>query len=271
MTVAAHMRPTTSSPLEALRSLWAPTVALGVRGLIRMRRRPSLMVPVIVTPLFFVITFGNSFEAVAELPGYADIGVTAWVLPWAALQGGAFAGVGASAMAAQDMQDGFFDRLLLAPVSRVVVLAGAVSYAVARSLIPLTLVIPLGYVLGVDFRGGVVGMAMMWIGGIGLAMVMSLLGLTLVYRLKTMKALAVVQMTIVVSTFLSIGQVPLAVMDGWLHTVARANPVTNILRMARQGMIGDVAWSTTWPGLVAIAGLVVGFGTTAWFTLRRVS
>ncbi len=32
--------------------------------------------------------------------------------------------------------------------------------------------------------------------------------------------------------------------------------VTNVLRMTRQGFIGDVTWTDTWPGLLV---LVLGF------------
>ncbi len=70
--------------------------------------------------------------------------------------------------------------------------------------------------------------------------------------------------------FLTIGMVPLAVMNGWLHAVATYNPMTNILRLARQGVIGDVAWSTTWPGLVALAGGALVLGVFALRGLRRV-
>ena len=58
------------------------------------------------------------------------------------------------------------------------------------------------------------------------------------------------------SMFPSIGQVPMGLLDGWMHAVARVNPVTNLLRMTRQGFLGDVTWEQTWPGLLV---LVIGF------------
>jgi len=45
-----------------------------------------------------------------------------------------------------------------------------------------------------------------------------------------------------------------------VQQVARVNPITNMLELARQGFLGDVAWGTTWPGLVAIAVS----GTVLW-------
>ena len=61
------------------------------------------------------------------------------------------------------------------------------------------------------------------------------------------------QVGIFVAMFLSVGQVPLDVMEGWLHTVARLNPMTNMLRMARQGFVGEITWHDTWPGLLVTA------------------
>ena len=70
------------------------------------------------------------------------------------------------------------------------------------------------------------------------------------------------QMGVFLSVFLSTAQVPLSVMTGWLHAVARVNPMTNIL-VARQGFIGEVSWGQTWPGLVALTGAVIVLGLFA--------
>ena len=88
-------------------------------------------------------------------------------------------------------------------------------------------------------------------------------GLAVVYRIRSQQAGPLIQVGVFVTLFLSIGQVPLAVMTGWLHALARVNPATNILRLARQGWIGDPTWSRTWPGLVAIAALTVLLGIYA--------
>jgi ABC-type multidrug transport system permease subunit len=70
--------------------------------------------------------------------------------------------------------------------------------------------------------------------------------------------------------FLSSAQVPLNVMSGWLHTVARVNPATNILRLARTGLVNEsspdfLSWNSVWGGLVAI---VVMAGLTLTFAVR---
>ena len=58
-------------------------------------------------------------------------------------------------------------------------------------------------------------------------------------------------------------------LTGWLHEVARYNPVTQILEAARQGFVGDVTWADTWPGLVALFGLAVILTAVALRGMRR--
>ena len=91
-------------------------------------------------------------------------------------------------------------------------------------------------------------------------------------RLKTMaKAAPLMQMGIFMAVFLSTAQVPLDVMTGWLHGVARVNPTTNVLALGRQGFLGHVRWSQTWPGLVALAAMGVVVTTFAARGLRHVT
>lgn len=71
--------------------------------------------------------------------------------------------------------------------------------------------------------------------------------------------------------FLSTGQVPLDVMEGWLEHVARLNPMTYVLDLARQGFIGEITWADTWPGLVVIVASAAAFGLWSHRGLRRLT
>ena len=62
---------------------------------------------------------------------------------------------------------------------------------------------------------------------------------------------------------------PLAEQTGWVHAIARVNPITNILELARQAMLGEVTWAGTWPGLLALAGSLVVLWAFAARGLRR--
>ena len=45
--------------------------------------------------------------------------------------------------------------------------------------------------------------------------------------------------------------------------------MTQILEAARQGFIGSVTWSDTWPGLLALAGLLALLSALALRGMRR--
>ena len=73
------------------------------------------------------------------------------------------------------------------------------------------------------------------------------------------------QAGVFLSVFTSTAQMPLDLLTGWVHVVARFNPMTNVLALARQGFLGEVTWTTTWPGLVALA---IGIGGLLLFAYR---
>jgi ABC-2 type transport system permease protein len=242
------------------------------RGLTRMVRVPSIAVPMVVMPVFFVIAFSGSFAGAVQIEGYGTDEAVNWMAAWAILQGSAFAGMGAAGAAATDLENGFFDRIRLAPVAPITVMFGLLGYSVVRALLPITAVLFVAFAfLGADMPGGALGILMVYLTGIGMAIVMSLIAMGVVFTLQTVKSLGFVQILTFSLMFLSVGQVPLVAIDGWLHDIAAINPVTRVLRMCRQGFLGDVTWSVTWPGLLAIAGMTLFFGVIAVWRFRQIT
>jgi ABC-2 type transport system permease protein len=75
-----------------------------------------------------------------------------------------------------------------------------------------------------------------------------------------MRAAAIMQLTVFVVLYVSNAQMPMWLLSGWVHAAARFNPITNVLRLARQGLVTSaspdhMAWSNTWGGLIAIVVL----------------
>ena len=207
--------------------------SLAGRSLVLIPRVPSTFVPSLIFPIFSVVAFSGAFSAVANIPGFPVPKVIDWMLPMSIVQGAAFSGMTVGMGIARDLESGFFDRLLLAPVK------------------------PLGLIAGARLRGGVPGGLMLLVASLGTALSGAGWSIGLALRAKSMQIAPLMQMGIFLAVFLSTAQVPLNVMTGWLHQVARFNPMTNILALSRQGFIGDVTWAQTWPGLIALAGGIV--------------
>lgn len=255
--------------LEGLTPSWVVAQAITARGLRRMRRVPSIFLPTIIMPMFFLIAFTGSFDSLSQVPGYGTDNTVNWMIPWALLQGSAFGGMGAGGAIATDLESGFFDRLLAAPIRLGAVVAGVIGYVMVRTSVPIVMVTALGFLLGADLPGGVLGLVMLVVGALGTAFVMSLLVLSIVLKFRSLRALGLAQIVMFTLMFLSIGQVPLEFMTGWLQDVARINPMTQIIQLARQGLIGSVTWADTWPGLVAMCGLGAFFWLGVRTQLRR--
>ena len=262
---------TTTMP-SSFRHNAAASLAFTGRALTRMMRLPTIIAPMVIMPVFFVVAFSGSFAAVVQIEGYGTDKAVNWMAAWALLQGGAFSGMGAAGAAATDLENGFFDRIRLAPVATSTVMNGLLGYAIVRSIIPVTAVLIVAFAfLDADMPGGIAGIAMTYVGGAGLAIVMSLLALSVAFTLKNLRALGVAQIGIFSMMFLSVGQAPLVAIEGWLHEVAAINPVTRVIRMTRQGFLGDVTWGTTWPGLVGLAVMIAFFGAIAVWRYRRIT
>jgi ABC-type multidrug transport system permease subunit len=244
----------------------AVAAALAQRSLLGTLRVPATVIPTVVMPIFFTLAFSGAFGALTDLPVFPADNILDWMVPFAVLQGAAFAGFGAAFGVGRDLENGFYDRLLLAPTPRPAVMAGPLLFAMARAVLPLSTVVPIGLLGGARVRGGPPGFLLLVLAAVGVALCAGLWGLGVIYRFRTQRAGALVQVGIFAAQFLSVGQVPLAAMEGtWLHPVASVNPMTHVLGMARQAFLGDVRWSETWPGLAALA---VAAGLLSWFAWR---
>lgn len=249
-----------------------------VRNLRGIRRQPATFIPTLVMPIFFVITFSGAFGFAGAVFGNGN--ALSWYAPMAIIQGAAFAGVTIGFSSARDFETGFFDRFLLAPMSRLTLLGGAIAAALIRAAFTTTAVLVVAGIGGVAVPGGLLGIGALYLAALGVAVAAALWGLGLVYRVQSTNVGPVIQVGIFVTIFLSTAQVPIAAMSGWLASVARVNPMTNILRMARAGFVPDqvvppagfgVGWGEMWPGLLATAGTIVVLGLFALRGMKRLT
>ncbi len=247
----------------------SPTVGsargIATRSLRNIRRLPSAFLPALLMPVFQVISFTGTYRGVTDIPGFPTDRSANWFLPLAVVMGCSFAGMGLGFATIRDLESGFYDRLRMSPAPRRSLLLGGLGASLVRAALAIVVVTIVGVLLGARFTGGVAGTLALVAAGLGIATVGTFWALGLVYRLRDMRAAALMQLTLFFGLFLTEAQTPIPLMTGWLEPVARVNPLNQVLRLARVGFVGDAGWGDAWPGLVTIVALS---GLTGWFARR---
>jgi ABC-2 type transport system permease protein len=262
--------PTPTPTQEAHSAKMLPTaIALAKRNLVAIRRLPSALIPSLIFPVFGTVAFSSLYGETIRFY-YPTLNALNWYVPLNVMQGAAFGGVFLAFGAIRDFETGIIDRLLSAPLKRRALLLATVLTAAVRSLLPFVLVMILGFIGGMSIPGGALGVVCLLVACIGTSVVGSLWGMGLAYRFKSMAAAPLMQLGVFVLVFLSATQVPMKGLSGWLHAFARVNPATNILRLGRQGFLGEVTWHDTWPGLLALFGMAVGLTIFADRGLKKI-
>jgi ABC-2 type transport system permease protein len=167
-----------------------------------------------------------------------------------------------------DIQDGYFDRLLMTPIRRLALLLGLM---VADLVLVMGLTLPvlaLGFATGVRFETGILGV-LVFIAMSG-AWGVVFTGFPYAIALKTGNPGAVASSFILFFpfAFLTTSFLPKDALSGWLATLATLNPVTYLLEGLRS--LITVGWDASAIGaaLLAVAGVGVVSMSLALATLR---
>ncbi|WP_205698261.1 ABC transporter permease [Conexibacter sp. SYSU D00693] len=243
--------------------------ALARRALNEVLRVPGAAIPGVLAPTIFLIGLSAVFGEAAQQAAYGGVDFTDYIVPVSLLQGAAFTGAATGVNLARDVEQGWFDRLLVCPAPRVTLLVGIVASAAVRALLPMTFLIVVALALGVGFPG-VPALLLTVVLVMGLASAIACYAITLALRFKTQAAAPLMQVVGFAGVLFTTAYAPKELLAGWLEVVATVNPVTLVLEGVRQGFVGDVTWHDTWPALLAVLGLCVALGALALRGMRRV-
>ena len=225
---------------------------------------PAILVPSIVFPLFFLIAFAGGLSRISDVPNFHyRPGYTAFQFVFVFLQSAAFGGVFTGFAVARDFDSGFARRLLLSAPRRSGIVAGYTLGALARWTITGTVVTVAALIAGMNVYGD--GIQLFGLLGLGVIMnlVAALWACGLAMFLRTEQAGALIQMPVFVLLFLAPVYVPLQLLTGWIHAVAKANLVTAVLEAGRGLLAGSPVHV-----LIAFAGLAIAAAVFAAFARR---
>jgi ABC transporter DrrB family efflux protein len=201
-------------------------------------RTPQLVVLSTVQGAMFLLIFryvlGGAINA--GTGSYVD-----YLVPGFVVTGVLFAGMNTAAGVAEDMEQGFFDRLRSLPVPRAALLAGRALADTGALTWGLTFTAAVGFLVGFRFHGSV-GEALV---AYGLCVVFgfAFVWLFVCMGLLAGNAQAAQGMSVLVFplTFVSSAYVPVATMPGWMQPIANNQPITMMANAVRSLALGDPA------------------------------
>jgi len=243
--------------------------ALTRRALNEILRTPTGALPGVMAPTIFMLGLTAVFSRAADLPGFGADDFRSFIVPVGLLQGAGFTGAATGVNLARDIEQGWFDRMLVAPVSRPTLLTGIVLSASLRALLPGTFLLAVALAVGVGWPG-LDGVLLAYVLFMAMAAAMACFAVIVALRFRTQQAAPLMQMGNFVATLFTTSYAPRELLAGWLQVIADVNPVTNVLAGVRQGFVGEVTWAGTWPALVSVAGMVAVLGGLALRSLTRV-
>ena len=249
--------------------IWPVASGVAWRTLKNVFTNPSLFFPSLIFPLFFFTAFAGGLSQVSEIPGFDfEPGYTAFQFCFVLIQSAAFGGVFTGFGIARDFESGFARRLLLAAPNRTGIVLGYAVAAVLRWAVTAAVLTVVALLAGMNVFGGPVDVFGMY----ALALLINITGLLwasgVAMRFRTMQAGPVMQMPVFLTLFFAPVYVPLALLTGWIETVATLNPITYVLEAVRSMLAGDEihvalrvrARDRVGPGLLVLGPARAAFG-----------
>jgi ABC-type multidrug transport system permease subunit len=231
-------------------------------------RVPGAAIPGVLAPTIFFLGLTAVFGSLTLLPGFDTQSYQSFLIPVSLMQGAGFTGAATGVNLARDIENGLFDRFLASPAPRWVLLTGLVSSASLRALVPGTFLFIVAMIVGANFPGAL-GLLVAVVAVMGMGVVAACWGVALALKFKTQSAAPLMQAGMLVLILTTTAYAPQELLTGWLAEVARINPATQVVEMARQGFVGTVTWSGTWPGIVTLIGMIALLGAWALRGMRR--
>jgi ABC-2 type transport system permease protein len=252
----------------------ATVITVARRTLLKYMRTPQLLVFSIVNVAIFLLLFRYIFGGAIDLGpvAYVDFLVPGFVLTTVLI-----IGTGLAVGTAEDVDQGFFDRLRSLPVSRLALVAGRVLGDTLVVGWILAVTAAMGFLAGFRLHGslGEALTAYMLCLVCGFAFVWMFICMGLVAG--NAQSAQGMSMAVYPLLFISSAYVRVDTLPGWMQPVAEHQPITIMSNAVRSLALGDPALAglghatTYWVvlSLIWAAGIVVLFAPLAAIRYRR--
>jgi ABC-2 type transport system permease protein len=243
------------------------TYLLTLRALRESPRQPAIEISSLFIPLFFLAVITGSIGSVAGAAFGVD-NFTGFLMPTAMLQAAAGAGGNSSAGMVQDIQSGYFDKLLLTPSSRLALIFGRLLADAVRGMGLAAAILTVGLIAGAGIAAGPLGFVALVLGTGLFSLAYSGIGMALALKTGSPQADKVGFLVLFPLLFLSPALAPKDVFSGWLQFLATINPITYIIQSMRDLVLEGWDPVSIALGLAAILGLATFSWSLSLVALR---
>jgi ABC-2 type transport system permease protein len=255
-------------------SLWASTLGIAKRSLLKFLRTPQLVVLGTIQGAMFLLIFRYVFGGAIGAGGLSYVD---FLVPGFITTGVLFSGMGAAAGVAEDLEQGFVDRLRSLPIPRSAVLAGRALADTGMQLWGLAITTAIGFAVGFRLHGSVADALVAFGLLVVLGFAFEWLFITLGMFAGNAQAAQGLALMVFPLTFVSSAYVPVETMPGWMQAFAEHQPLTvmvDAVRVLTQGpaaeaMLGHSAGFYVVRSLLWAAGIVAVFAPVAVARFRR--
>jgi len=239
--------------------------ALAKRALSVQFRRAQLLMPTFVLPLMLLAVIASGTSAAQGLEAFPTVAsYLAFVVPGTIIQGSLLAGLTTGTALAGDIESGFFDRLLAAPVRRTSLVLGRLAGTVGLAFLQTALFLVVALLFGATYPGGIA--AALATVGLGALTAVGIGGIAAAIALRT-GSLSLMQSIfpfVFVLLFTAPAFFPRDLLTPVLRELAAFNPLTYVVEAVRGLLTANPDLGDPWLGLAAAGGLAVA--TTALAT-----
>ena len=250
-----------------MRRLVLDTLILAERNLIRLPRRPDLLLSFTVQPIMFILLFRYVFGGAIQTGGVPYV---EYLLPGIVVQTIAFGGFVTALGLNDDVHKGLIDRFRSLPMARPAVLAGRTLADVATNLLTIVIIVVTGVIIGFAFHTSVgqvvAGFALLLLIGFAFSWVFAFAGLV---ASTPEAAQSIGFIAIFPLTFISSAFVPVATMPAGLRAFAHVNPFTIMVDAMRALWLGEPAGTHVWGAVVWALIILAAFAPLAVWRYRH--
>jgi ABC-2 type transport system permease protein len=242
---------------------------LSIRNIKQIWRPILALIPSLFIPVFFFAVNAITLQAFSKVPGFPDVSYKQFIAPVAIFTAIFFSAGNAGIELVQDINNGYFKKLIIMPIARLTIILGKLTEVAAQSILQGTIVVVLLLLFGVKFDTGFLGVLAMFAMLILFAMAWSCIGM--IAALRTENARLVQSMFVLVFPFLYLttSQTPKSLLPKTFATITTYNPVTYVIEGTRALVLSN--WSNTaiWQGFVVASVLFLVLMFFTFMSFRK--